>query len=153
MGKSRQGKVIKANQRGKQPPPPRESQDLQQEELFPGDPPSQGENGQAGATAVQDTVQDTVQATMENISEEPSGEIPDQISGANGGADGDDASRPGDGMDAPEQSMPSLPLVNLLANGPDGCFKIVDDGETVKLSEEEWRLELARIFKREVSPS
>jgi hypothetical protein len=104
--------------------------------------------------------------------QDPGGTIPEEASGqiadVNSGAKGATGSQPGAGPDAAEKlaeseesqesvptesTVPTAPSVNLLVNGPDGCFKEVEGGETVKLSEDEWRLELARIFRRESSPS
>ncbi len=110
-------------------------------------------DGTAGAAKAQDR--------GGTIPEEASGQIAD----VNGGAKGATGSQPGAGPDATEDSeesqesvptestVPTAPSVNLLVNGPDGCFKEVEGGETVKLSEDEWRLELARIFRRESPPS
>lgn len=177
QGKS--GKIIKANQRGKTSSSRQEPRQPMQEQLFPGEHPPQGGNGAGEETLIsaENTAENTAETSSEtsgqNATASHDGDEKDGATiitgtpGANGGADEAAGSQPGAGADAAEETgesgesvpseveptVPTEPPVHLLVNGPDGCFKEVEGGETVKLSEEEWRLELARIFRREAPPS
>lgn len=51
--------------------------------------------------------------------------------------------------DAPEaEPAPPEEVVVELVNNHQGCWKVLDDGERVELSEEEWRQALSRQFRK-----
>lgn len=50
---------------------------------------------------------------------------------------------------AESEAMENGVRVVQLINSKDGCWKLLSDGERVALNDEEWRIELARQFKRE----
>lgn len=55
----------------------------------------------------------------------------------------------GEEHDGEEQAGEEPERFIQLINNQDGCWKVLSDGERVDLSDQEWRAELARHFKRE----
>ena len=54
---------------------------------------------------------------------------------------------------APEIAAEPGPAVIELANGTDGCWKVLAGGERVTITDEEWHQELARLLKSRSAPT
>ena len=72
--------------------------------------------------------------------------------GANGASASDGGPSQGPPASDPEPATPAPDRVIRLINNREGCWKVLADGDRVELSEEEWRIELGRQFKRETPP-
>lgn len=62
-----------------------------------------------------------------------------------------EGAQPGTDAPAQEETAPAEPPVRVarLVNDQEGCWKVLETGEKVALSDEEWRAELAHHFRRE----
>jgi hypothetical protein len=57
------------------------------------------------------------------------------------------------GEEPTEQDSTPTVTVTQLANTGEGCWKLLSDGQRIKLNDDEWRKELARLFSRDLAQS